>query len=415
MRYRDRSRREPNMPRIIKLELDEKNIKGRLIGVVILLAIAFTFIGIAVKGVFTSEPGWKVMECYAEGVNYSEEFVLNYYLGADGRNATSEQRAINTVYGQAMEDAYRIFTQELLEDGTHNIGYLNAHLNEEVTIEPALYRALELLEEAGLRYAYLSPVYAQYQSVFLSQNDDEAAQLDPMKDPELQADVAQMAAMASDPAMISLELLGDDRVILQVSDEYQAFMEAQEITEVLDLSWMTNAFVADFVADALAEAGLTSGYIASYDGFTRNLGGVNEHFAVNIFARNGQTVEMPGAMTYSGAMSMVSLRDYPMGGVDRWHYHAYEDGSITSIYLDPADGLSRAGVANLLVYDREMSCAQLLAVAAPAMIGENLDAASLADSHGEAIWTEDGKVFHTQADAPITLDPALGYTLEHVK
>ena len=45
MSYRDRSRREPNMPRVIKLELDEKNIKGRLIGVVILLAIAFTFIG----------------------------------------------------------------------------------------------------------------------------------------------------------------------------------------------------------------------------------------------------------------------------------------------------------------------------------------------------------------------------------
>ena len=403
------------MPRIIKLELDEKNIRGRLIGVAILLVIAFVFIGIAVKGVFTSEPGWKVMECYADGVNYSEEFVLNYYLGADGRNATNEQRAINTVYGQAMEYAYRIFTQELLEDGTHNIGYLNAHINEEVTIEPALYRALELLEEVGLRYAYLAPVYAQYQSVFLSQNDGEAAQLDPMKDPELQADAARLAAMASDPAMISLELLGSDRVILQVSDEYLAFIEEQEITEVLDLSWMTNAFVADFVADALTEAGLTSGYIASYDGFTRNLGGVNEGFAVNLFARKGQTVEMPGAMTYTGTMSMVSLRDYPMGGVDRWHYHAYEDGSITSIYLDPADGLSRSSVTDLLVYDREMTCGELLALAAPVMISEGFDAADLAASDAEAIWTEDGKVFHTQADAPITLDPAVGYTLEHVK
>ena len=415
MSYRDRSRREPHMPRIIKLELDEKNIKGRLIGVVILLAIAFTFIGIAVKGVFTSEPGWKVMECYAEGVNYSEEFVLNFYLGANGRNATQEQRAINTVYAQAMEDAYRIFTHESLEDGTHNIGYLNAHLNEEVTIEPALYRALETLENAGLRYHYMAPVYAQYQSVFLSQNDDEAAAVDPMKDAELGADVAQMAAMASDPAMISLELLGVDRVCLRVSDECLAYMKEQEITEVLDLSWMTNAFVADFVADALAEAGLTSGYIASYDGFTRNLGGVEERFAVNLFARKGQTVEMPGAMTYAGVMAMVSLRDYPMGAADRWHYHAYEDGSITSIYLDPADGQSRGSVTDLLVYDEEMSCAQLLTLAAPVMIAESFDAATLTASAADAIWAENGKVCHTQADVSITLDPAAGYTLEHVQ
>ena len=414
MSYRDRSRREPHMPRIIKLELDEKNIRGRLIGVVILLAIAFTAIGVAVKGAFTSEPGWKVMDCYAEGVSYSDQFVLNYYLGADGRNATTEQRAINTVYAQAMEDAYRIFTHELLEDGTHNIGYLNAHLNEVVSIEPALYRALELLQNAGLRYVYLAPAYIQYQAVFLTQNDAEAAFYDPMKDAELQADVKQMAAYAADAAMVDLELLGNDQVCLRVSDEYLAYLEENEISDVLDLSWMTNAFVADFVADALAEAGLTGGYLASYDGFTRNLGGVEESFGVNLFARRGQTVDMPGALTYSGAMSMICLRDYPMGSADRWHYYAYEDGSITSIYLDPADGLSKAAVTDLVVYDREMSCGELLTLAAPAMIAESFDAAPLAAAEADAIWAQDGKVFHTQADAKISLTADSGYTLEHV-
>ena len=146
MSYRDRSRREPVMPRIIKLEVSEKNIRGRLIGVVILLAIAFTALFVGLKGAFTTEPGWKVMKSYAEGVSYSEDFVFNYYLGAEGVNATTEQRAINQVYAKAMEDAYRIFTNQLLEDETHNIGYLNAHLNEEVNVEPALYRAFEMLE-----------------------------------------------------------------------------------------------------------------------------------------------------------------------------------------------------------------------------------------------------------------------------
>lgn len=415
MSYRDRSRREPNMPRIIKLELDEKNIRGRLIGVAILLIIAFIFIGIAVNGVFSSEPGWKVMECYAEGVNYSEEFVLNYYLGADGRNATTEQRAINMVYAQAMEDAYRIFTHELLEDGTHNIGYLNAHLNETVEVEPALYQALALVQDAGLRQIYLAPVYAQYRSVFLVSGDAEAALCDPMKDAELAEDVRQMAAMAADPDMIDLELRGDHQVYLRVSDEYLAFLEEQQINAVLDLSWMTNAFVCDFVADALAEADLTHGYLASYDGFTRNLGGVAESFAVNLFARNGTVVDAAGALTYTGAMSMVSLRDYPMSGSDRWHYYAYADGSITSVYLDPADGMSKASVTDLLVFDEELSCGELLALAAPVFIADGFDATTLLASDAEAVWAVDGKLCHTQADAAIHLNADAGYVLESVK
>ena len=57
MSNRDRSRRDPVMPRIIKLEVSEKNMRGRLIAVVVLLAIAFTAIGVAVKDAFTTDPG----------------------------------------------------------------------------------------------------------------------------------------------------------------------------------------------------------------------------------------------------------------------------------------------------------------------------------------------------------------------
>ena len=79
MSYRDRSRREPVMPRIIKLEVSEKNMRGRLIAVVVLLAIAFTAIGVAVKDAFTTDPGWKVMDCYAEIVTYSDDLVFKKF------------------------------------------------------------------------------------------------------------------------------------------------------------------------------------------------------------------------------------------------------------------------------------------------------------------------------------------------
>lgn len=418
MSYRDRSRKQPHMPRIIKLEVDEKNIKGRFIGVAVLLAIAFTALFVGLKGAFTTEPGWKVMKSYAEGVSYSEDFVFNYYLGAEGVNATTEQRAINQVYAKAMEDAYRIFTNQVLADGTHNIGYLNAHLNEEVEVEPALYRAFEILEQAGLRYIYLAPVYVEYNGVFLATSDGDAALSDPMRSEEQAEYVRMAAAYAADPAMVSLELLGGNNVILRVSEEYQIFLDTYEIDAVLDLNWMTNAFVADFVADTLIQAGFDNGYLASFDGFTRNLGGVDEIFRFNLFNREGQTYYLPAMMDYSGAMSLVYLRDYPMDNADRWHYYSYEDGGITSIFLDPADGMSKAAVTDLVVYGEAQSCAELLTLAAPAVIADAFDASALltaADQGVGAIWSESRTMYHTQADAAITMAEDPGYGLELAK
>ena len=407
MSYRDRSRREPVMPRIIKLEVSEKNMRGRLIAVVVLLAIAFTAIGVAVKNAFTTDPGWKVMDCYAEIVTYSDDFVFSYYLGTEGK-ATAEERAINAVYSQGMTDAYRYFTDQALEDGTKNLAYLNDHLNETVTIEGPLYDALEKLENAGLRHAYLAPVYTEYKPVFLSQNTSEAAVYDPMRNEELAEYVREAAAYANDPAHIRLELLGDDQVCLWVSEEYMAFLETHEIDTVLDLNWMTNAFVCDYVADLLIKQGFDKGFIASYDGFTRNLGGLEEEFRFNLFKRQEQTCELADALGYKGAFSVVYLRDYPMSDDDRWHYMGYEDGHITTTYLDPADGMSRSAVTDLVVYADDKSCVDLLTLAAPAMIAEELDAQAL--SNVGAIWCEGKTLFHTEPGAAIYLSEEAGYT-----
>ena len=407
MSYRDRSRRDPAMPRIIKLEVSEKNMRGRLIAVVVLLAIAFTAIGVAVKDAFTTDPGWKVMDCYAEIVTYSDDFVFSYYLGTEGK-ATAEERAINTVYSKGMEEAYRFFTDQPLEDGTKNLAYLNDHLNETVTIEAPLYEALEKLENAGLRHAYLAPVYVEYKPVFLSQNTSEAAVYDPMRNEELKAYVQEAAAYANDPAHVRLELLGNDQVCLWVSEEYKAFLEAHEIDTVLDLNWMTNAFVCDYVADLLIKQGFTKGFIASYDGFTRNLGGLEDEFRFNLFNRVDETYELAGSLGYKGAFSVVYLRDYPMNEADRWHYMGYEDGQITTTFLDPADGMSKSAVTDLVVYAADKSCVDLLTVAAPAMIAEELNIQSLLDAN--AIWSEGKTLVHTEAEANIYLSEEAGYT-----
>ena len=415
MSYRDRSNKTPHLPPVIKIDLAEGNMRNRLIVLVIVLAIAFTAFGVGLKEVFTSEPGWKTIECYTEEMAYSADISLQYYLGGEGINATSQERALNAVYGEAMAEAYRIFNSEVLAEGNYNVAYLNAHPNEVVTVDPALYAAFSLLENAGARYAYMAPIYVEYKGVFLSQNDTEAVCYDPMKDQAIADYIRQIAAVTADPDMVTLELLGGDQVCLKISEEYLAFAEEHGIESFLDLGWMTNAFVVDFVADRLTEAGHTSGYLVSYDGFTRNLGGVAETFALNLLARSGKETRVAGAMTYTGATSLAVFRDYPMTGADSWHYYRYEDGSVTSTYLDPVDGMCKAAVSDLVVYSRDLSCAELMVRAASTFIADSFDAAALSDADMGAIWSAEDTIFHNRADAAITMAENSGMKLELAK
>ena len=415
MSYRDRSNKTPHLPPVIKIDLAEGNMRNRLIVLVIVLAIAFTAFGVGLKEVFTSEPGWKTIECYTEEMAYSADISLQYYLGGEGINATSQERALNAVYGEAMAQAYRIFNSEVLAEGNYNVAYLNAHPNEVVTVDPALYAAFSLLENAGARYAYMAPIYVEYKGVFLSQNDTEAVCYDPMKDQTIADYIRQIAAVTADPDMVTLELLGGDQVCLKISEEYLAFAEEHGIESFLDLGWMTNAFVVDFVADRLTEAGHTSGYLVSYDGFTRNLGGVAETFALNLLARSGKETRVAGAMTYTGATSLAVFRDYPMTGADSWHYYRYEDGSVTSTYLDPVDGMSKAAVSDLVVYSNDLSCAELMVRAASTFIADSFDAAALSDADMGAIWSAEDTIFHNRADAAITMAEGTGMKLELAK
>ena len=403
MSYRDRSNRTPHLPPVIKINLTEGNLRNRLIVLVIVLAVAFTSFGVALKELFTSDPGWKTIECYTEEMAYSADISLQYYLGGEGVNATSQERALNAAYGQAMADAYRIFNSEMLEDGNYNIAYLNAHPNEIVTVDPALYQAFELLENAGLRYAYMAPVYLEYKPVFLSQSDVEAMGYDPMKDQTLAEDVREIASVIADPQMVAMELLDNNQVCLKVSDAYLAFAETYGIEAILDLGWMTNAFVVDYVADRLIEAGHTSGYLMSYDGFTRNLGGVEETFALNIFSRKDAETQLVGALTYTGATSLAVFRDYPMTAADSWHYYRYADGSVTSTYLDPADGMSKASVSDLVVYAQDLSCAELMLRGAQAFIADTFSDETLSSAGMGAIWSQQETIFYNQANASITL------------
>lgn len=400
--------RRPYIRPVTKLELSETNIKFRWIAIGVLLSVAVVAIGYGFFLALNKEPGWQQVSTVSDTVNCSNDFVLMYEFGAGDTNATAEAKKLETLYTDLTEEAYRLFHSEA--EGTDNLYHINAHVNETVTVAPALYRSLEQIVRSGSRYPFLRPVQDLYAPVFLAEDDMEAAIYDPMKIPELAEEAAFLAEYCSDPSMVSLEVFGQNQVRLNVSASYLAVAEEYGIAVFLDFGWMTNAFIADFMADALEAEGFTRGYLASYDGFTRNLDTRGTEFTVNLFDRQDNDVRMPGNFCYSGPMSLVSFRDYPLSDREKWHYHAYGDGSITTAYLDPEDGLSKSSVSDIMTYSRSAGCAWIALRTAPVFIAESFDAQALeclVQEGIESVRCFGNSVICTQDPAPVRISDGI--------
>lgn len=358
------------LPRRIELE-DAKPTKIRIALIVLAIVVAAVAFAAGIRSLLGESSGWQVVDAYPEGVDCSGDFVLRAYFGEGGASDTISSKTLSALYTQALEEACAAFYPH------GSLAELNARPNESVEVAPALYRALEQIEAAENRCIYLAPVYALYNRVFLAESEDEAALYDPERNAELGAYAVEIAAFANDPAAVSLKLEGENRVRLTVAGDYLAFAAENGIETFLDLGWMTNAFMVDYVAEKLVQGGYTIGYLASYDGFTRSFGPEGEQYSLNLFHRAGKEIRLSAAMDYAAPMNIVTLRDYPMSEADRWHYFSYADGGITTAFVDPASGRNAGALSDLVACSEERGCAEMLLALAPVFLSDAPDTAVL--------------------------------------
>ncbi|MBE6981056.1 MAG: hypothetical protein E7437_01890 [Ruminococcaceae bacterium] len=395
-----REARKPKAPKDIQVE--SKNTRVRVILLICSVVVAIVALAIGFSEAFSTEPGWHTVESGSQTYHCGGEFAMNYHFGASGEDPTDEEKAVKQLYTQATEDAYRIFYRE---------GQLSQiQPGKPVKVDPALYAALAQIQSYQNRSIYLAPAYVEYDRIFLATDPQEAAQYDPVQDLEVAAYIAEIARFANDPAMVDVRLLEDSTVELVVAKEYADFARDNAIDCFLDLGWMRNAFIADFIAKRLQDAGHTHGYLASYDGYTRNLDTSNLVYSLNLFDRLDNSLDIPAIMDYQGAMSIVFWRNYPLSSNDRWHYFDFGNGRIASVYLDPADGSEKSATDNLVSYSTEDGCAEILLQTAPLYLTEFLDVRALNDLAGDgiySIWFEGTKLQKNDPDLQIRANPEL--------
>jgi len=406
---------KPGMRPVLKIDLSTQNIALRVIAVGILIVIAAVALVTGLNILLNKEPGWQEIEVNSQTVHCGEDFKFTYDFSEYGGNSTAAYKQVVKLYSAAMEDCFRVFIGDSADETVHNVAYLNAHVNETVTVDPILYDALSLIKQYDNRNVYLAPVYVEYNRIFHAESEAEAASFDPAKNAELSAYIQELAGFANDPAMIDLEILENNQVRLHVSDAYLAAADGYELEGYLDFGWMTNAFICDYVAQLMLDNGFTCSNIVSIDGFTRNLDPRGTGYGFNLFNREDMGVQLPAALQYAEPTSFVSLRSYLMSERDAWNYRVYEDGSVSNMLIDPIDGMSKSALNNLVAYSGESGCAEILMQVAPLFISDHWEeemAKALVSTDIYIIWFEGNVLKCTDASAVIALDQDGNYSMD---
>lgn len=389
----------PVIDKTIHIPLPENKLKLRTALVIALIVLAVASFAFGVNSLVGTDAGMAEITVLSGEMNAGDDFTFYYNLGFGGADATDERREVRSLYSQAATDALEIFSSDVEAEGGGNLYYLNSRPNEDVAVDGALYSALEQLEGSGTRYHYLAPLYEQYYAMFNSASDAEAAEYDPRLNDAQAEFFSQIAAFASDSGEIALELLGDNKVRLHVSEEYMRFAEANGVTTFIDLTWMKNAFIADYIAQELIDAGYTHGALISDDGFMRCLDDeTGAEYSFTFSHRDGTTITNLSTLQFSGTVSIAYLHDYPLESGNSGGYYLYSDGTLRSAFLDTADGLDRSCVPELAAYSFNDGCAGLALRLAPVFISSDLDMNELAELEKDGItvyYTQDGVLCST--------------------
>ena len=436
---------KPYLEPVKKIEVSEKHFGRRAIAAAVFLLIGVGAFAYFIVSLVRGEPGWTEITAMSSRVTCGGDFVFLYEVGADGGSAQSERRDVTAAYTAAAEKAYWMFenvraagnfaeadeentasADKTTADGKTTAGYgdaihgcavaeaangknavpavgsvrfLNDHPNEEVTIDAPLYEAFVKLDAAGGRWLYLPAIYQTYNNLFSSEADSIAAEFDPRENKEMAAYFRDVLVYANDPDEVELELLGDNRVLLHVSEDYLAFAAENGIDSFIDFYWMKNAFIADYLAESLMDAGFTHGSISSYDGFVRNLDGRDVSYSFNVYDRVAAGTESSEAddqilqlsvLQYYGPVSLVYLHDYAITSLDQQRYYQMAGGEMRTPYIDPKDGLCRNSASSLVSYsyDDSVGCTDILLSMVSIYIADEFDAGAVEtlaeESAGEA-------------------------------
>ena len=387
------------------IEIDIKRPKLRIAILIGLLVIGLLGIGIGLMTSLRTKTGWQQIDVSVAGnAHAGGDFTFSVYLEGGFMNQSAKK--LTTAYSEIAQKAYQIYDAENQYGGLYNLASLNRNPNTEMEVDPALYESLKLLDAYGNRSIFLAPVYEEYRGLFLCRDDYETVDFDPHENPDIREYIEEILPYVNDPSKIRFEFSENNRVTLVISEDYLAFCEEYNITSFLDLFWMRNAFVGDYMADALKEYGVEQGYLTSNDGFIRCMDETGGRFRLALTGIDQGGAAIRTYLDYGGPSAFVIARGYPVNDSDTDLYYLYRDGRVVTPYVDPADGLDHMPQEETVFYGYSASCAEVLMKVYPTFLSGKLteeEALKLASDGIYAVFEQDGGYILTDTEKNVFL------------
>lgn len=306
-----RGKRPPALPKVERVELNEKHMGLRFAAFALCLALGLTALGFGIYGLMSTEPGWAEIEASSGDVHCGGDLTFKYLFGED---ATAQRKVLTTLYTQECTKLGKLFdAAQTYEDAPNNLCYVNTHPGEDIPVDPLLYQAFERLQAAGDRTVYLGILNAYYLNLYYEDQDIRGG-LDPFEDPDTAEVFRQLEEYAG--SSVEVKLLGDGTVRLELDPEYEEFAGELGLDCYLDFGWLRSAFILDHIAGELSARGYTQGILASFDGFTRSLGGDVGAVRLGVYRWDGARAVETGKRELDTPVNAAALNGFPISGDD---------------------------------------------------------------------------------------------------
>lgn len=412
-----RSRREDMLKPVQKVEVSDKHVALRIVLFILALLIAIGAFTYALTALLRVPSGWMQIEAAATEISVAPELSFYYYVGSDGRDAKAEKNAVTNAYTEACVNAYKMF--DTVTDNQNNVCAVNIKVNETVTVDAALYRAFKTVADYDARLLFMAPIYERRSNIFFSADDFGAQQFDPNFSMQEKTFYDEILEFVNSSADISLDILEQNSVRLNVSARYLAYAKESGIKSFVDFFHMKNAFIVDYIVGALTEKGYNVGFISSIDGFTRTLSGEMADNSITLFDKVGDSPYACAAVTLKQSFAGVNLHGFKIRAGEQYYYK-YSDGRIVTPFVS-ADGKETVSSNFIFGYSKDGDCGSVLIEMLPLFMSEQLNVAdvkALSENGIDTVYAKDKTVYYTQSGLDIVVnqkDDSLKYVKQLVE
>lgn len=339
-----------------KIELNEKNIKIRIVLIIIsFCAIIASIIGIFI-GLNKKDSGWSEIKAQpVSEYSCSDDFIFYYNLGHTNLSSKDEEKLIIAEYTKALEYSFKLLNKYKEYDDIKNLYYINNHPNQEIEIDSYLYTSLKnICSESNILYT--SPIVDMYDAIFSASSDVEALKYCPDTNDNLKQIYQRLCLFIKDRNKIELRFLDNNKIFLFVSNDYAEFLKENEFSSYIDSSFLKNAIIIDYVTQELKKNNYTYGNIKTYDGYYINLNSEGNYpFEYPLVDKSLTSYTNIASIDFVGSISIVEYRSFMLYENDANRMRKIDD-KVYSLYFDESDGINKYSKNMITFYSQNLSC-----------------------------------------------------------